>query len=396
LTGGIADTGASAENLLNPNQITGKQIAGDALQLATTVGSAGTYGSTSKVPNIASNLTKTTGAIKGAGVGLLKGVGEGAVVGGAYGTASGLKEDMSAGDIAQKGVKSAIIGGALGGAIGAVTGGVSGYKNAKQLIPEQEKAFVQDLVSPKATEAVKQQALAEGRVTEASLLKKSSILPGKRDKQLAEVVKDYVSSNKPITENIDSVSSGIKQINEGVKEYVKTNKVPFNTNQLKTQLNKGKNDLNLIFASDSQAEKTYNAVVEEFLKGVNSKDTMGLLERRQGFDKIPAIKKLLDSQGLGENTKKEVVLTVRDMANKYISKLLPEGNQYRNQLLTESKLIEALGNMAEKNTQMIGQNKLQMLTKQYPVLKWLIGGAATGLVGAAGVGVRSSIIGSSD
>lgn len=391
LTGSIAQTGNSAESLYNPNGITGKQIAGDALQLATTVVGAG------ELPGATKTVTSAPSIGKGIVQGIKTGAKVGAAYGGATGVATGLKQDMSAVDIAKQGVEGTIAGGVTGGVLGGITGGISGGITGRKISKAtQEENFVKDLVSPKATDLVKQQALAEGRVTEAGLLKKAEILPSKRDKQLAEVASDYVSAKKPITENIDSISSGIKQINQGVKDYVKENKVPFNTNQLKTQLNKGKNDLNLIFASDTQAEKTYNAVVDEFLKGVDSKDTMGLLDRRQGFDKIPAIKKLLDSQGLGENTKKEVVLTVRDMANKYIAKLLPEGNQYRNQLITESKLIEALGNMTEKNTKMIGQNKLQMLTKQYPILKWLVGGVATGLVGAAGVGVGSAIIGSSD
>lgn len=390
LTGQIAETGSEAEKLLNPNQITGKQLAGDVLQLSTTIAGAGS------LPNAAKTVTKTPGIIKGGIEGIKTGAKVGGIYGGATGIAQGLKEDQDIEGILKQGLKGASVGGVTGGIVGGITGAVSGRIQQKRINKlTQEDNFVKDLVSPKETVAIKEKALAEGRVTEAGLLKKSQILPSKRDKQLAEVAKDYVSSKKPITENIDSVRYGIKQINEGVREYVKTNKVPFNTNQLKTQLNKGKDDLNLIFASDTQAEKTYNAVVEEFMRGVNSKDTMGLLDRRQGFDKIPAIKKLLDSQGLGENTKKEVVLTVRDMANKYIANLLPKGNQYRNQLLTESKLIEALGNMVEKNAKMIGQNKLQMLTKEYPFLKGIAGALATGL-GLGAVGVGASVINSSD
>lgn len=243
--------------------------------------------------------------------------------------------------------------------------------------------FVLDLVSPKATTAIKQEALAQGRVSEPGLLKAGKILPSKRDEQVAEAVKDFVSNKATPVQNIDSIKNGVAAINNGVKDYVKANKVPFNTNQLKTQLNKGKEELNLIFASDTNAKKTYDAVVKEFIKHVKSKDTSGLLDARQEFDKIPAIKKLLDSQGLGENTRKEIVLTTRSMANRYIADLLPKGNQYRATLLKESKMIEALGNIADKNTGIIDANKLQLLLEEYPVLKWVIGGTATGLVGGA-------------
>ncbi len=252
--------------------------------------------------------------------------------------------------------------------------------------------FAKELVSPKATEAVKETALKQGRVVEPGILKSGKILPSKRDTQVAEAVKPFISPKNTPVQNLNSISDGVQEINNGVKQYVQENKVPFNTNQLKTQLNKGKDELNLIFASDSNAKKTYDAVVSEFVKHVENKDTAGLFEARQEFDKIPAIKKLLDSQGLGENTKKEVVLTVRDMANKYVANLLPEGNTYRNSLLQESKMIEAIGNLAEKNTGLIGNNKLELLTKKYPILKWVAGG----LVGAGGVGVGGALIGSTD
>lgn len=252
--------------------------------------------------------------------------------------------------------------------------------------------FALGLVSPKPTTAVKELALKQGRVTERGILKSSKILPSKRDTQLADAVKPFISNKSSPTQNINSIDKGVKAINEGVKTYVKENKVPFNTNQLKTQLNKGKDELNLIFASDTNAKKTYAAVSKEFIKHVKSKDTEGLLLARQEFDKIPAIKKLLESQGLGENTKKEIVLTTRDMANRYVANLLPKGNRYRAALLQESKMIEAMGNIAEKNAGTIGKNQIQLLNEKYPFLKFIVG---AGLLGS-GVGAGGTLIGSLD
>jgi len=84
------------------------------------------------------------------------------------------------------------------------------------------------------------------------------------------------------------------------------------------------------------------------------------------------------------------------MANEYIASLLPKGNAYRADLLQQHLMIEALENIAEKNRTMIGKNNLQILAQRYPILKWVIGGTAAGLTGAAGVGVGSAIIGSTD
>lgn len=277
----------------------------------------------------------------------------------------------------------------------------SGAQKALQLrkatkLAEADRSYLLDLVSPKITPEVSELAVKQGRVTEPGFLKQAKILPSKTDQEIAESVKGLVSKKKTVLQNTDSIDKGIREINNGVKEYVAKNKVPFNTNQLKSKLNEGKEELKLIFASDTNAEKTYNAVVDEFMKHVSTGDTSGLLDARQTVDKIPSIKKLLDSQGMGENVKKEVVLTVREMANRYVSELLPKGNKYRESLLKESKMIRAIENIAEKNRGMIGKNNLQILAQKYPILKWVIGGIATGIAGGAGVGVGSAIIGSTD
>lgn len=387
LTGGIEQTGAGAEDLYNPNKLTTKQVIGDALQLGTTVVGVGS------LPGVAKKTASAVGIKAGVIQGAKSGAKAGAVYGGVSGVAQGLKQDKNAVDIAKQGlggvVGGAVTGGLLGGAVGGVSGGLKA-RAVKQATKDSD--FLTDLVAPKATDKVKIQALNEGRVTEQGLLKASKILPSKRDIQLAEAVKDVVSPKLSPAQNLNAIKAKVDDINTGVKAYVQVNKTPFNSNQLRTQLNKGKDELDVVFASDKQAEKTYDAVVKVFMNRIKSKDTAGLFQVRQEFDNIPAIKKLLDSQGLGENTKREVSLTVRSMANKYIASLLPKGNQFRETLLRESKMIEAMGNLAEKNSNTIGLNRLQVWDKKYPILRWFVGGA----VGAGGVGVGSTIIGSSD
>ena len=363
----IAQSGQEVTQAGNVNNLTNKEVLGSALQLATTVAGGKVAGAVSKT------VGTGTGILAGAGKGALSGAISGGALGASYGTAQGMKENKDLSGIVNEALSGGVGGAVGGGILGAVAGGVSGKIAQNKL---DKKSFITDLVSPKATEDIKQQAIKEGRVSEAGLLKSAKILPSKRDEQLAEAVKDVVSDKNTVLENVNAINNKISEINTGVKDYVKQNKVPFNTNQLKSKLNSGKDELKLIFASDANAEKTYNAVVKEFMKHVESKDTAGLLKARQEVDRIPAIKKLLDSQGIGENVKKEVVLTVRGQANKYIAELLPKGNTFRNDLLQESRMIEAMGNIAEKNTGMIGQNKLQTLTKKYPILKAVAGGLA--------------------
>ena len=355
---------------------------------------------------------------------------------------------------------------------------------------QKELEYALDLTMPRTTRKVSEEAIAQGRITTPGVLRPTKITPNPRDNLVAESVQDVVSPKNSLTQNIEAINQKVSQVNAGVREMLATRKVPFNRNQLKSRLNANKEESKLVFASDATAERTYNAVVDEFLKHVDKKDTLGLFEARQSFDKIPAIKKLLDSEGLGENVRRQIVLDVRRAANEYVADLLdsqqvasvmkylqpketrrlvenakkykkPEdfvkaetaaldelkksdlyraarrridkavkkgdkttqeglvdegyenstaqdlediwhmanskieptaGKATRAALRSESRMIEAIGNMAEKNASTIGKNQIQILTDKYPILKWVVGGAA----GAAGVGVGGTIIESLD
>lgn len=387
----ITTTGTQTGQLLNQKGLTTKQVLGDAIQLGTTVLGTG------QLPGVAKSTVGATGVVAGAKQGAIKGAKAGAIYGASSGVSESLKQDKTLAETALGGVEGAVGGAITGGALGGIVGGVSGGLKQRALNKAQaQKDSILDLVSPKMTEQVKQQALKEGRVTEQGLLSAGKITPSKRDIQLAEAVDGIVSPKKSIIKNIEAISSKVQEINSGVKSYVSSKKVPFNTNQLRTQLNNGKSELDLIFASDKSAEKTYNAVVKKFIELVKNKDTAGLLDARQEFDKIPAVKKLLESDKLGENARKEIVSTVRTQANKYIANLLPQNNIYRSTLLKESRMIEAITNMIEKNTDKIGKNKLQIFADKYPIAATAIGTAALTALGLKGFGIGKSIISSTD
>lgn len=387
----LEQLGNGLQDLMNQKGLTTKQVIGDALQLGTTVLGAG------QIPGVAKTATSATGIVAGAKQGAVQGIKAGAIYGASSGASDALKEDKSAIDIAKGTIGGALVGAGTGGLVGGLVGGVSGgIKQQIEKKASKEYNHALDLVSPEQTAAIKEQALKEGRVTEQGLLNASKITPSKRDIQLADAIDGVVSSKNSPTKNLNLIDNKVKDINTGVKAYVKANKVPFNTNQLSKQLDNGKSELDLIFASDKNAEKTYNAVKNKFMELVKNKDTAGLLDARQEFDKIPAVKKLLDSDKLGENARKEIVTTIRTQANKYVADLLPVGNEYRSTLLKESKMIEAIQNIAEKNKSTIGTNKIQQYAKKYPWLNWAVGGAAAGLIGGGSIAVGRSVIGSSD
>lgn len=251
-------------------------------------------------------------------------------------------------------------------------------------------SYAKELTAPRLTPKEAEAAIAAGRVTEPGLLKKSKIIPSKKDELVAESVVDVVSPKNSLVENVDAIKEKISQTNLGVRNMIADRKIPFNRNQLRSRLDAASEENKLVFASEPTAERTYNAVVDEFMKHVEKGDTLGLFEARQNFDQVPAIKKLLESEKLGENVRKQIVLDVRRAANEYIAEQLPANNPYRAALMQESRMIDALGNIADQNARSIGMNKIEMLLKEYPVLKWIVGGTAAGLVGTGGIGIGLS------
>ena len=368
---------------------TSKEVIGSSLRLAGTLGAGLITRTAAKGFALGKATTVMGGALRGAGAGVVAGGVEGAVQGAGIGL--GANEESS--EVVMSALKGAGIGAIAGGVVGGIAGGVQGGLQGKAI---QRENFVKDFVSPKQTAKIKTEAIRQGRLGDPGFFKKADIQASKRDITLARSVDDVVFPKATVGENVDAIRLKISQTNGGVKNFITDNKVPFNTNQIRSRLDAGNEDLRLIFASDTSAQKTYKAVVDEFMKQLQKKDTLGLFEARQSFDQVPAIKKLLQTEGLGENTKKEIVLSVRRAANEYIADQLPKGNVYRELLKQESYMLEALGNISEKTASIIGKNRLQILTQQYPILKWIVGGIATGIVGAAGIGVGSSIIGSSE
>ncbi len=123
----ILKTGHGAEKLLNPEKLTGKEVVGDALQLATTAGGAkiagGVIGKTKQAKTVAQ------GFIQGAKAGATGG----SVVGALSGSAQGLQENKDLEGIAKDTLTGAIVGGTGGAILGGVTGAVSGAIKGREL-----------------------------------------------------------------------------------------------------------------------------------------------------------------------------------------------------------------------------------------------------------------------
>ena len=365
-----------------------KEVIGSAARLAGTIAAPNIAGAAGKLTGVGQATSIVGGATRGLGAGALAGGVEGAI----QGTGLAAEADRPAGELLSAGVLGAVGGAVTGGVLGAAGGAIAGGLKGRAIKAEE---FADSFVAPKETSKVRAEAIRQGRLKDPGLFKKAEIQASNRDKFIADSVRDVVSPKATVGENIDAIRYKIDQTDDGVRSYITQNKVPFNSNQLKTKLVDGKGDLGLIFASDSSAEKTYDAVTEAFMRNVGKKDTLGLFDGRQNFDQLPAIKKLLDNDKLGENARKEIVLSVRRAANDYIASLLPEGNQYKALMSQQSYALEALGNIAEKSVNIIGKNNIQLLADRYPLLKWIVGGLVGGTV-AGGVGTGAAFVNSSE
>jgi hypothetical protein len=173
LTKEIGELGGGAEKLMNQKGITGEQIAGDALQLATTVGSFGTYGTAAKGAEAGKLLAKSGGVVEGLAskIGIptsqkiatpivenvaqktlgqtLKTIGKktagravaGAGTGYAYDVAQNLQENKKGGEILTPGLGT-LVGAALPVAIGGIEAGIAITKT-------QAPRVINSLVKPR-------------------------------------------------------------------------------------------------------------------------------------------------------------------------------------------------------------------------------------------------------
>lgn len=374
----------STGNSLNK---TGRQVFGEGLGIATDLLGAGT------LPGAVKNTVAAKTFGQGFKQGAVTGIKGGATFGTAAGISRGMQEDKSAGEIVGQGLRSgiegALAGGVLGGAIGGVAGGIAGRQ---ERLLNKKLDYTLDLVSPKVTTKVAEKAGMEGRVTAPGVFTKSKITPSRRDILLADAVSDYVPAGAKPTEAVDAISRGVDEINSGLKGMIYERNMPIQPESLAQRFEAAKDDVRLIFASDKTAENTYNAVVKAFLKHIKSNDTIGLFEARQSFDQLPAIQKLLNSEGLGENTRREIVSVIRQIPNEFVADMLPNNNPLKAGLLQESRMIEAMSNIVQKNVATLGQSKVSQLLEKYPILKFILYGIGTGAV----IGVTNKLTGQSD
>jgi hypothetical protein len=234
---------AGAEAMLNPNDLTNKQVIGDALQLFTTIAGAGTYGKgfvaggkEATLKNIITNTGKTkelpnvVGAVKEVqtfGKGAVEGLKTGAITGGAIGAGTGasqaLQEDKTLGGIVRDTLVGGALGGVTGGILGSVTGGVSGAIKGRKLrneilnkqieLGEKEITKTYTPVQQKAIKLAEQQGFDKQDIDFMMSMKPQDKIKAQKMVELAEkTLKDKRSLERPIDVVGDSMLDRVKFI----------------------------------------------------------------------------------------------------------------------------------------------------------------------------------------
>lgn len=367
----IQSYGAGAERQLNPNELTTKQVVGDALQLATTAGAGKIVGVANKIP--IKGVGVGMGALKGATTGVVSGVATGAL----EGTAQGLQEDKDAMGVLKDAGTGALIGGTTGGILGGVVGGISGsIKQAK--ITKQNKYL--EAITPNTkdlTPTEYEDLLNRGKITPKTATQPSKYILSPEEKAIAQKYKS-IFTNDPVknTENIiDEISKKDKEV--GV--FLKKNNGIFNTGELKNSLTKKLENIDDLTVDETRLNKLKQNTINNFLKSLKKNDMENLWKSRKEFDRTIE-KAFSGSPNLQNTIKKEFRNAIQD----FIAERTPD-EVYKTSMKEMSQLFNLKDITNQKAIKEKGMNAIQLWVKKHPTRTKIIGGVAgTGLLTGIG------------
>lgn len=371
LNNDITRTGGTAESILNPNELTGKQVIGDALQLGTTVASVG------QLPGIAKAATGVTGVIPGA----IQGAKTGALSGGAFGAATGfsqgLQEDKTIEESLKQGATGAFAGGITGGVLGGVTGAVSGGLKGRALRKENQYL---DAITPDTKDIPV--AEYERLVTKGKIAPKSGKTPDTyilSPEEIATAEKYKTLLGKDPVKNTKNLISEVAKTDKKVESFLKSKNGIFNTGELKNNLASKLENIDDLTVDEARLTKLKQSVIDNFVKGLKKNDMESLWRARKQFDQK------IESAFSGSPTlQKEIKVAFRNAVQDFISERTDDVT-YKGYMKDMSNLYSLIDTTSTKAAKERGINEIQAWMKRNPskssAVKWIAG---TGLVGTVG------------
>lgn len=222
-----------------------------------------------------------------------------------------------------------------------------------QAAKQQEKVkFAQKLVTPELNKRGMIDEVDSFReIKEGGIIKEREIVPTKREIEVAETVAKIpeIDSTKTALQNRDAINTQITRVAKDLDEAFLTSDPVFSNKELAARLKqaKQKQTSKIIFASDAQAEKLYDALTEALMSRVKGKKkTSSLWEARKEFD--------VDVQNQGVNfdkvnLKTELAELVRETVNIYIEDQMQRtGHTFLPEMREMNNLYIARKNVAPK------------------------------------------------
>lgn len=367
LTEDIASTGAGAERLLNPNELTPKEVVGDALQLATTAG-AGTA-----LKPVTQMATGGVGVVSGALKGTAAGALSGAATGGAYGAAQGLQENKDIKGVTESAVSGAAIGGITGGVLGGVTGAVSGGLKGRALRKENQYL---EAITPETKDlpvAEYEKLVARGRIAPKSGRTPDTYILSPEEIATAEKYKSLLG--KDPVQNTKNLINEVAKTDKDVESFLKTKNGIFNTGELKNSLASKLEGIDDLTVDESRLAKLKESTIDNFLKSLKKNDMESLWRARKKFDQR------IESAFRGSPTlQKEMKVAFRNAVQDFISERTDDVT-YKGYMKDMSNLYSLIDTTSTKASKERGINAVQAWIKNNPgkakIVGW--GGGAAGL-----------------
>lgn len=397
LNSDIDEIGQGAGKLLNQNELTNKQVIGDALQLGTTLGTIGgvsgagakATGTLGKIPGLTKQgtgiITKTADAITKGGVGVLRGGAKGALIGGTtgvtsgalFGAAQGLKEDKDTKGILNSAKKGAIIGGLGGVAVGGVLGSVSGGIKQANLNKQNSylKAITPDTKDLTPTEY--EDLLNKKKITPKTKTSPAKYVLSEGEKNVAKKY-SKLFTNDPV-KNTENIINEIAKKDDEVGVFLKKNNGIFNSGELKNNLSKKLDGIDDLLVSDEKLSKAKTSIIDNFMKSLKKNDMESLWRARKEFDQ-QIEKAFTGSPTLQNNMKKAFRNAVQD----FIAERTPD-EVYKTAMKEMSELFNLRDITNTKAVKEKGLNAIQLWVKRHPTRTKVIGTVAgTGVLTGIG------------
>ncbi len=285
--------------------------------------------------------------------------------------------------------------GAAGNVLGAATlfTGAGAAKDALgSVLGKDVITSIASDIAPNLTKKVAENAISEGGTTKTlirGLIKPTIDKSALKD---AEVVAAKVPDFAKLSTFSDKVNATRKAVFDEAdalkKDVIASGKdQKYSVKGLTSRINAAEEPISLKGTPfDKQIKPIKAAAIRIAQK--NGDTISSLFDSRKEFDQL--VQKTYPHLYDRENAPmRSAIKTIRDAMNEHIEMNLPKGTNFRSRLLEQSKLFNAIDNMAPKAVDELGTTRLQRFAGRHPVSSGLIkkGGAVVGSGVLAGLGI---------